>query len=576
MMKKSISLKIFSIALLFMVLMAAVSGFSTFSMKNVSEESRELSDYYLPVWRHAQWAARDASAEVIYFDHLLTHKRSGSPESDVQEALQKMQARSAMVDQEINAAMVLVDQGLRDGSVNVDPDTFASLKHELPQIIDAHAELRDTMNTFVSEMEMRNADAHTIVVLNGLLEKQRDHVAKEILDVTNILEALTKESATEVLRQERRVLLLNWTITLLVSMIGLALAWFITRSLVRPLHDLLTGTRKVQAGDLSVKVEVTSTDEVAALTDAFNHMILGLKQKEEIRKTFGHYVDPRIVKNLIEDGGLTRDGERKNMTIFFSDLEGFTSLCEQIQPDIAVKFLNQYFDQMATPILANSGIIDKYIGDSIMAYWGPPFSGEQDHAILACEAALEQERLMDEFRKAVPGIIGIRRNVPPVRMRIGISTGDVTIGNVGSSRQKGYTVIGDSVNLAARLESANKLYGTRIIMSEQTWGHARGRIETRELDSIRVIGKAEPVRIFEALGRKGEVAAGMIELRDRFAEALNRYRAGDFDQARALWSECARLHPEDPATRLFLARLEQLTREGAPRDWDGVWTMSSK
>jgi adenylate cyclase len=575
-MKKSISLKIFSIALLFMLLMAVVSGFSTFSLKNVSEESRELSSYYLPVERHAQWAARDASAEVIYFDHLLTHKRSGSPEAEVQDALQKMQQRSVQVDQEINAAMVLVEQGLRDGSVNVDPDTFASLKHELPQIIDAHAELRDTMGTFISEVEMRHADPHTIVVLNSLLEKQRDHVAKEILDVTNILDTLTRESAAQVLQQERQVLILNWAITLLVSMIGLGLAWFITRSLVRPLHDLLTGTRKVQAGDLTVKVEVTSTDEVAALTDAFNHMITGLKQKEEIQRTFGHYVDPRIVKNLIEDGGLTRGGERKNMTIFFSDLEGFTSLCEQIQPDLAVKFLNQYFDQMAAPILANSGIIDKYIGDSIMAYWGPPFSGEADHALLACEAALEQERLMDAFRKAVPDILGIRRNVPHVRMRIGISTGDVTIGNVGSSRQKGYTVIGDSVNLAARLESANKQYGTRIIMSEQTWQHVHGRIETRELDSIRVIGKVEPVRIFEALGRKGEVAQGMLELRDLFAEALNRYRAGDFDRARALWSECARLHPEDPATKLFLARLDQLGRDDAPAGWDGVWTMSSK
>ena len=575
-MKKSISLKIFSIALLFMLLMAAVSGFSTFSMKNMSEESRELSNYYLPVWRHAQWAARDASSEVIYFDHLITQERSGASPAEVQDALLKMQQRSALVDEEINAATMRVEQGLRDGSVNVDPETFALLRHELPQILDAHAELRDTMNTFIAEVEARKADSHTIVVLNELLDKQRDHVAKEIQDVTNILEALTKESAAEVLAQERRVLILNWTITLLVSVIGLGLAWFITRSLVRPLHDLLTGTRKVQAGDLTVKVEVTSTDEVAALTDAFNHMILGLKQKEEIQKTFGHYVDPRIVKNLIEEGGFTRDGERKNMTIFFSDLEGFTSLCEQIQPDVAVKFLNQYFDQMAAPILANSGIIDKYIGDSIMAYWGPPFSGERDHALLACEAALEQERLMDAFRKAVPDILGIRRNVPPVRMRIGLSTGDVTIGNVGSSRQKGYTVIGDSVNLAARLESANKQYGTRIIMSEQTWAHVRERIETRELDSIRVIGKAEPVRIFEALGRKGEVAAGRIELRDRFAEALERYRAGDFERARVLWEECARQHPDDPATRLFLARLEQLVGAGAPRDWDGVWTMSSK
>ncbi len=575
-MKKSITLKIFSIALLFMVLMAFVSGFSTFSLDRVSQESRELSDYYLPMDRHVEMAARHASAEVIYFDHFLAHKRGGSAEGDIQDALHKMQERSTLVDQEINAAIQLVSRGSEDRSVQVDPSTFASLKNELPQIIDAHSEMRDSINTFIAELETRNTDLHTIVVLNALLEKQREHVAKEIQDVTDILDQLTKESAATVLQQEQRVLYLNWGITLVVSLIGLALAWIITRSLVRPLHDLLTGTRKVQAGDLTVKIEVTSTDELATLTDAFNHMILGLKQKEEIQKTFGHYVDPRIVKNLIEDGGLTRDGERKNMTIFFSDLEGFTSLCEQIQPDTAVKFLNHYFDQMANPILANKGIIDKYIGDSIMAYWGPPFSGEQEHAILACEAALEQARLMIEFRRAVPDILGLRRNVPLVNMRIGISTGDVTIGNVGSSKQKGFTVIGDSVNLAARLESANKQYGTNIIMSEQTWEQVRDRIETRELDSIRVVGKVEPVRIFEVLGKNGDVTPALIELRDIFAEALNRYRAGDLELATALWSNCARLNPNDYATKLFLKRVEQLKHNGIPNNWDGVWSMSSK
>ena len=575
-MKKSISLKIFSIALLFMLLMAVVSGFSTFSLNEVAEESKELSNYYLPVERHVQMSARHAAAEVIYFDHVLAHKRAGSAESEIQEALHTMQERSALVDTEINAAVQLVTSGLADKSVNVDPPTFASLKQELPQIMDAHGELRDSINSYIAEIESRKADPHTLVVLNSLLDKQRGRVAKEILDVTDILDTLTKESSTQVLQQEHRVLYLNWGITLVVSLIGLTLAWIMTRSLVRPLHDLLTGTRKVQAGDLTVKIEVTSTDELATLTDAFNHMILGLKQKEDIQTTFGHYVDPRIVKNLIEDGGLTRDGERKNMTIFFSDLEGFTSLCEHIQPDTAVKFLNQYFDQMANPILANSGIIDKYIGDSIMAYWGPPFSGEQDHALLACEAALEQARLMNEFRRAVPDILGIRRNVPVVNMRIGISTGDVTIGNVGSSRQKGFTVIGDSVNLAARLESANKQYGTNIIMSEQTWGHVNDRIETRELDSIRVIGKIEPVRIFEVLGRKGDVAPSLIELRDIFAQALHCYRDGDFDRAQALWSDCIRLNPNDHATKLFLQRLEQLKRGGLPDHWDGVWNMRSK
>lgn len=575
-MKKSISLKIFSIALLFMLLMAGVSGFSTFSLDQVSEESKELSNYYLPVERHVQMAARHAASEVISFDHLITHKRSGSGNDDIAATLQEMEQQSAQVDEEINQAMQIVARGVEDKSVQVDPVIFASLRQELPQIMDAHNEMRDSIKSFVGELNARTTDSHAIVLLNDVLQKQRKRVSKEILDVTDILDKLTREHADIVLQQERRVLVLNWGITLVVSLIGLALAWIITRSLVRPLHDLLTGTRAVQDGDLTVQVKVTSTDEIASLTDAFNHMIRGLKQKEEIQTTFGHYVDPRIVKNLLEEGGAARRDERKHMTIFFSDLEGFTRLCEQIQPDLAVKFLNRYFDTMAGPIQASNGIIDKYIGDSIMAYWGPPFCGEQEHAQLACETALAQMRLMEEFRKAVPDILGMRRNVPLVNMRIGISTGDVTIGNVGSSKQKGFTVIGDSVNLAARLESANKQYGTNIIIPEPTWEHVRDSMETRELDAIRVIGKVEPVRIFELLGKKGEVASSLLEARDLFTEALANYRKGDLEQAGQRWRECMRINPDDRATQLFTERITLLQRDGLPKDWDGVWNLSSK
>ncbi len=575
-MKKSISVKIFSIALLFMALMAAVSGFSTFSLGQVSKKSRDLSNYYLPLERHVQMAARHASSEVIYFDNLVSHQRGGSAGEDIQTAQREMERQSALVDDEIGQALQLVGQGRDDKAASAAQLTFMSLAQELPQIIDAHHEMRDSIKSFIAELETRQADAHAIVLLNGLLQKQRAKVAREILDVTDILDKLTKDSADVVLQQERKVLFLDWGITLVVSFIGLALAWIITRSLVRPLHDLLTGTRAAQNGDLTVEVKVTSSDELATLTDAFNRMIRGLKQKEEIQNTFGHYVDPRIVKSLIEEGGAMEREERKRMSVFFSDLEGFTSLCEQIQPDLAVKFLNRYFDTMAGPIQASNGIIDKYIGDSIMAYWGPPFCGEQEHARLACETAIEQMRLMESFREEVPGILGMRRNVPFVNMRIGISTGDVTLGNVGSSRQKGYTVIGDSVNLAARLESANKQYGTNIIIPEHTWEHVHDHIDTRELDSICVIGKTEPVRIFEVIGRKGEAAPALIESRDLFVEALASYRNGEFGKAGRLWRECLRINPDDHAAQLFTERIALLQREGIPQNWDGVWNLRSK
>jgi class 3 adenylate cyclase len=305
-------------------------------------------------------------------------------------------------------------------------------------------------------------------------------------------------------------------------------------------------------------------------------MIGSLRKKDAIQATFGKYIDPRIVKNLIEDSHFALVGERRPMSVLFSDLDGFTGLCEQITPDAAVKFLNEYFNQVSEPIVAKKGIIDKYMGDAVMAFWGPPFTDPADHARLACEAALEQLACLTEFRRTVPDIIGRRPGLPRVNMRTGISTGEVTVGNVGSERMKCYTVIGDTVNLASRLETACKQYGVHIMIAEETRDHAGASMETRQLDRIRVVGKSQPVNVFELIGVAGGISSSLRESRDAFEAAVVRYRLGDIAQARSIWRECARITPEDKPTRLFLERCEILSAQPIPESWDGVWSLSVK
>jgi adenylate cyclase len=321
---------------------------------------------------------------------------------------------------------------------------------------------------------------------------------------------------------------------------------------------------------LSIVIQVTSADEIEQLAHSFNYMVTGLREKENIKETFGKYIDPRIVKDLLDDHAFSDVGNKRFATVFFSDIESFTPICEQLSADAVVKLLNSYFTQMSEPIRDHGGIIDKYIGDGIMAFWGPPFTGEREHALLACQAALDQVARLAEFRASLPDIIGLRKGIPTFNVRIGICTGEVTAGSVGSEAAKSYTVIGDTVNLASRLEGANKTFGTYLLISDTTRDLAGDAIEVRDLDRIRVAGKLESIHVFELLGLAGQVDAKILKLRDRFESGLQRYRERDWDGAEGHFAACAELDPNDRPTRFFLGLVTRLRAHPPAGDWDGV------
>jgi class 3 adenylate cyclase len=306
-------------------------------------------------------------------------------------------------------------------------------------------------------------------------------------------------------------------------------------------------------------------------------MVGELRLKAQIQETFGKYVDPRIVAGLIDRPELTDvRGSRREMTILFCDMRDFTTFSEGMTPAGLVNVLNRYLTLMSEPIRHNNGIIDKYIGDGIMAYWGPPFTGAEEQARLACLAALDQLAGLAAFRTELPELTGIKRGLPEIDMRIGIATGEVVVGSIGSEQTRNYTVIGDAVNLASRLEGANKTYGTRVLISEATDRLAADAVETRELDTVLVVGKTEPQRIFELLGRKGEVARERLELRDAFIEALVAYRRGAWEDARTGFETCLAIAPCDAPSKVFLDRLARFQSAAPSSDWTGVWPLTEK
>lgn len=366
---------------------------------------------------------------------------------------------------------------------------------------------------------------------------------------------------------------LQWEIFaagLTALVIGVAIVLLLTNKIVNPIRLLVQGTREVMTGNYDYHVENRSSDEVGQLATAFNHMIAGLKEKEQIRNLFGKYVHPSIVSDIMENpDNLEMGGTRKKQTLLFSDIEGFTTISETMNAEQLVDFLNDYLSAMTEELSGHEGILDKYLGDGIMAFWGPPFT-KQNHALQACRAALAmQDRLK---RKVVEWAAQGR---PEIRMRIGVASGDVIVGNIGSEQSRDYTCIGDTVNLSSRLEGVNKVYGTRIIIDEEVRVLAAEEIIVRELDTVQVKGREGGTRIFELVGLSPDVGAQKRALIEQYEKALQDYRAGNFAKARDGFAAIVESTPDDfPSKEMY----QQCTFyiDNPVQNWTAIRVLSSK
>ncbi len=296
------------------------------------------------------------------------------------------------------------------------------------------------------------------------------------------------------------------------------------------------------------------------------------KQKVVIKSMFSQYVNPTIVNQLIDDPKrLQLGGERKTLTVFFSDIERFTTISEQLPPEELVSLLNEYFVSMTEIILRQNGTLDKYHGDSIMAFFGAPIE-DKLHAINACNAAIEMQLYIDELKQTR------QHNKKPVfQMRIGINTGDMIVGNIGGVGRFDYTVIGDSVNIGSRLEAANKQYKSKILISENTLNAAEGRIIARELDMITVPGKNQSLKIFELTGiNGGKVLQNCDDLIEMYSKGLTLYRRREWLGSIKQFEEVLKYYPEDYPTKLYIERAKSFMKNPPPDDWDGIFALRIK
>ena len=295
------------------------------------------------------------------------------------------------------------------------------------------------------------------------------------------------------------------------------------------------------------------------------------KQKGFIKGAFSQYLSPTVIDQIVENPDMLQlGGEKREMTPFFSDIQGFSTISEGLTPEELVQLLNEYLTAMCDIVSSYHGTIDKFEGDAIIAFWGAPLE-LPDHATIACHAAIDMQKKNEEMRKTLR-----EQNRPMLYTRIGMSSGSVVVGNMGSADRMDYTMMGDVVNLAARLEGVNKFYQTFTMISQSTYELTKDDIDTRQLDVIRVVGKKEPISVYEVLERKNQTSSEKSGVVEKFLKALKLYEERNFADASKEFEKVLAIDPDDGPSLTYVKRCGVFLETPPEKDWDGVYTFTEK
>ncbi|MCH8502934.1 MAG: HAMP domain-containing protein [Ectothiorhodospiraceae bacterium] len=350
-----------------------------------------------------------------------------------------------------------------------------------------------------------------------------------------------------------------------LGLTALGAAW-VARRVSEPVRKLRAGADRIAQGEYQARVRIAQHDELGALGKTFNRMAQGLEERDRVRGLLGKVVSPAIADELLSRE-IELGGEEREASILFSDIVGFTALAETLPPADLLDLLNGYLTRLSADIESEGGVIDKYIGDAIMALFGAPLA-RRDHAERAVRAAMAMVESVKALNAEVPG------RKPNLSLGVGVNSGTVVAGNMGSRTRLNYTVVGDAVNLASRLEGLTRRYRLSILVSEATVQQCPGLV-FREIDRVQVKGRQAAVGIHEPVCGKAYLDDAMAGRLALFARALAAYRQQSWDEAEAAFEAVAKDEPDGPAA-LFLSRIDGFRRDPPPPGWDGIYLATEK
>jgi class 3 adenylate cyclase len=577
MFRKSIKQKIVGIAAGLIVLAVITSLLSMVMSARVGHLLDELTHRYVPAYGDLARANIRSLERGLALRQMIIAKMETPPDEAAYAAhLKTFQALEPEIEKEAQAARDQIVAIIEDPSTPSDNAALGRLDDRIDVAVnDLHHRLDEQDQLLLKLLDARDFDGVQRALAQA--DTLRAEFGRRIDAIRSDMLTQVRYSATTVIRQQNQTIIISAVVTGIAAVLGFVFAMLVGSGITGPVLRLLEGTRQVEAGRLDHSISVTTGDEIGLLSAAFNRMIERLRQNQRVRETFGRYVDPRIAEGLLDQTALAAaEGQRRTMTVMFCDMKGFTTLSEGVTPQGLVKIMNLYLSTMSEPIHAHRGVIDKYIGDAIMAYWGAPFIEDAEQARLACLAAVDMIGLVARLRKDLPELLGVRAMPADCDIKIGIATGEALVGSIGSEYMMSFTVMGDNVNLASRLEGANKIYGTHCLISEATANACGDVLERREIDRVVVIGQTRAETVYEIMGRKGELTPAQAEARSRYAEGLAAYRARRWDEAETALTAARAASPDDGPALALMQRIHGFKANPPAETWDGAWHLERK
>ena len=576
-MMNSIRSRFMIIGLFFILWMGGAVAVSLTQITAVSGDLATVSRFVTPV----KDSLHALQSHHLALENLLAHyiramqTTQGADSSTTGGLLTEIRATQQTLKEQLDLARKVAAQGLGDraGAVSADvlDQTIADLRVfdsqlrtlslGIDRILSPAA--RDPGQIHDQGLSMR--DEHRLLSerLRGAIIRLGTH-SREVVNTVG----------------DRGNMLVQVEVILLVvaSLSGLLLAAHFARTLKKAVRGVITGTQAVADGDLQVQLadEGQGGAEFEKMAQSFNHMVRELRLSRHVLERFGKQIDPKVVRNLITEETALDRSEKRVMTVSVTSLTGFDHLAENWSPELLQEFLIDYFNAMTDPVIRQKGIVDSIASDQMVSFWGPPFCGEASHGKSACAAALDQQARFENLRRKyadqLPGY--------EFGLRIGIATGQVVVGSMGAEKNQFYTVVGNCVNYASRLEKANRIYRTQILVSRETVDVLGDAFLTRDLDRVALLGADRPAHFHQLICLNGDAEPGRVKQIAVFEKALSHYRLGEFDAAIPLFKQLIDPPGDAPETlapdfvpQLFLNRMERLSRREQSRAWDGIWVI---